>query len=306
MRFAECVAEAAERLTSAGMAADEARRDAALLARAELGWDAAEWLVRSADPAPADFPARLASLIRRRAAREPMAYITGEREFYGRAFRVTRDVLIPRPETELVVDEALRAIGSGTWHSALGARPSLGPSAQPLVPRVVDVGTGSGCLAITLALECPAARIRATDTSPAALAVARENARRFGVASRIDFRAEPFIGSGDGDGHDETVDVIVANLPYVPEPDRRSIATDVRDFEPASALFAGPDGLDLLRALVPRAARSLAPGGWLVLEVGNGQADEVVRLIDETTTLRVDRVANDLPGIPRVVVARKH
>jgi release factor glutamine methyltransferase len=280
------VAEAADRLQAAGIPASEARRDAALLARFVLGWDAGRWLARSNDQASPDFPAGFSSLVGRRAAREPIGYITGEREFYGRAFHLTRDVLIPRPETELVVEEALQVLRSpGPWAGGPG-------------PVLVDAGTGSGCLAVTLALECPAALITATDTSDAALTVARGNARRYGVLDRIAFEAAPLLGNASG------IHLIVANLPYVREGDRRSLAPEVASYEPSDALFAGPDGLDFISELIPHAARSLVDGGWLVLEAGEGQSPEVSRLVDATGGLSVDHVARDLQGIERVIVAR--
>jgi release factor glutamine methyltransferase len=302
MTLADYAARAATRLQAAGLGDDDARRDAALLARTALGWDTARWLTHSREPAPLDFPARLAPLIDRRAAREPIAYITGEREFYGRPFRVTPDVLIPRPETELVVDEALGAIGpQASGHGPHDGRAVLGPWVPGPGPVLVDVGTGSGCLAVTLALECRSARVRATDTSPAALEVARENARRFGVEDRIDFTAAALLGVGEGAGR---VDVIVANLPYVPDGDRPLLAADVRH-EPPEALFAGHDGLDFIRALIAQAPESLNPGGRLIAEIGIGQADEVARLLHATGTLSLDHIARDLQGIARVVVARR-
>jgi release factor glutamine methyltransferase len=279
--LAEQAARAAARLEAAGIRSGEARPDAAILARWVLGWDAARWLAHRTDPAAPDFAVRFAALIERRARREPVAYIIGEREFYGRTFIITPDVLIPRPETELVVEESLRLINGSPR-------------------RLVDVGTGSGCLAVTLALECPTARIDATDASPAAIAVARENARRFGVLDRIGFEAAPLLG-----GPPAPVDLIVANPPYVALRDRSTLEPEVRDYEPPQALFGGADGLDVIRAIVRAAARALAPGGWLVMEIGAGQADDVAGLIDRTTVLRVTRVGRDLQGIPRVIVLER-
>jgi release factor glutamine methyltransferase len=283
--LADAAAHAATPLEAAGFDPDDSRRETAVLARWLLGWTEAEWLSRLRDPAPADLAARLAPLVARRARHEPVAYITGRREFYGRPFLVTPDVLIPRPETELVVEEALTCLHAG----------------PPGAGRVdlLDVGTGSGCLAVTLALEWPPAHVTATDVSPAALDVARQNARRFGVADRVAFRQGPMAAGLSG-----RVDLVVANPPYVPDGDLPGLSADVADYEPPGALFAGPDGLDVIRGLVPEAARLLAPGGWLVLEIGQGQEPAVRRLVNAARPLSVVRVRADLQRIPRVVVAR--
>ena len=289
MTLSDRVRAAARALEAAGFPLEESLRDAGVLARARLRWTTADWLARQAGEAPPEFDAAFADDIARRAGREPVAYIAGEREFYGRPFAVSRAVLIPRPDTEVAVDEALAAI-----RSARATSPGVAPVS------VLDVGTGSGCIAITLALEYPNAQVRATDTSAAALAVARENAVRHGVSKRIEFHLESLTGNR----HD-ACDVIVSNPPYVAERDRSALAADVRDYEPATALFGGNDGLDVLRQLVPAAARALRPGGWFVSEFGYGQADDVSTLIGREETLQLVRVVSDLAGIDRVIVARK-
>jgi release factor glutamine methyltransferase len=285
--FAEWVAEASRLLTAAGRDERESRLDAALLARWHLGWPMARWLVNLGEQAPADFAAAVAPLLARRARAEPIAYLTGEREFFGRTFRVTPDVLIPRPETELVVEEALACVTKLRTDSA-----NLPP------PLVLDVGTGSGCIAITIALEQPPVRVVATDISDAALAVAMDNARRLDAADRVTFRHGPLMA-----GWNEPVDLIVSNPPYVAGADRGALPDDVVRYEPATALFSGEDGLDVIRALIPAAA--LVPGGWLVMEMGLGQADEVQRLIRDAPGLDVVRLRADLQRILRVVVARR-
>ena len=161
----------------------------------------------------------------------------------------------------------------------------------------MDVGTGSGCLAIALALECPEAEVFATDTSEGALAVARENARRHGVADRIAFSRGAFLAAVQG-----PIDLIVANPPYVAERDRHTLPRELVAFEPADALFAGPDGLDAIRGLLPLAAAELGPHGRLILEIGQGQLRAVRDLASATTRLRVERTQADLQGIPRVLV----
>jgi release factor glutamine methyltransferase len=287
MTIAESVRDAAAALVAAGFAADDARRDAAVLGRAAARFDEAQWLGHQRDSADAVFLGALMAWTKRRAAHEPVAYITGTREFYGRPFRVTPAVLIPRPETEGVVDEALRLARAADGR-AIGAR-----------LRVVDVGTGSGCLAITLALERPNAEITATDVSPDALVVAADNASRLG-ATGIDFRRANLL-----DGLPGPFDLIVSNPPYIAVSDRASLPADVRDYEPAAALFGGDDGLDVVRGLVAQTSTYLAPNGHLVMELGAGQADAVRALIENTPGLTWRHVTPDLAGIPRVVVAAR-
>jgi release factor glutamine methyltransferase len=271
-------AAAARVLETAGLTEEDSRRDAALLARAQLGWDTARWLAHAGDPAPPGFEEAFAAAIERRRRREPVAYIIGEREFYGRRFAVSPAVLIPRPETELIVDEALAVLRSET------------PA------TVVDAGTGSGCLAVTVALECASARVIATDTSEAALEIARANARRLGAPS-IEFIAGDWL-----DSVSDPIDLIVANPPYVAESSKASLMPEL-GYEPRTALFGGPDGLDAIRRLVEQASQSLAPGGTLVMEIGAGQGPEVTRLMAETGRLERVRLAADLQSIPRVVIA---
>jgi release factor glutamine methyltransferase len=288
-RLSDHVTAAAARLQSAGMARAEAANSAAALARFVLGWSGADWVARSRDAVPRGFWDRFDRLIERRARHEPVAYITGEREFYGRPFRVTPDVLIPRPETELIVDLALQ----------LPAAPSF----------IIDAGTGSGCLAITLALEFPSAQVMATDISDAALAVARGNAARLGVADRIEFRHAAIKDLGgrftntDKRPPRSCVDLIVANPPYIDPADRASLPHDVADHEPAVALFAEEHGLAVIRALIDRAPAVLASGGTLLIEIGQGQAAAVRDMIEHTRALTFIEIRPDLQGIPRTLVA---
>jgi len=269
-------------------ATDDWLVDAEVLARAVLQWDAATWLTRHREPASADFAEAFRGAITRRLAAEPVAYITGQREFYGRAFVVSSDVLIPRPETELVVNEALNAIAER--RGAAGGR----------LLRVADIGTGSGCLAVTLAAECPDVTVLATDISAGALSVASKNASRLGVSTRIEFRLTSLLS-----GIDVVFDVIASNPPYVARRDAASLYPDVRDYEPDPALFGGDDGLEVIRELVPSAAAVLAEGGWFLMEIGAGQAAAVTALVEATDELDLVHVEPDLAGIPRVVVARR-
>jgi release factor glutamine methyltransferase len=232
--------------------------------------------------------ATLRELVRRRADGEPLQYITGETEFMGLKFAVDRRVLIPRPETELLVETVLSRLQT-TDH-----RPQTGEA-----PTIIDVGTGSGCIAVALAKRLPAATVHATDVSADALAVARANAARHGVEKNIRFHEgdllSPIPDSLRADG-------LVANPPYVASGDLAGLPREVRDFEPARALSAGEDGLEVIRRLVTDAKRILSPAGWLALEIGAGQRPAVAGLL-AAGGWTVAEVVNDLQGHERVIVA---
>jgi release factor glutamine methyltransferase len=281
---------AARRLVAAGWPNDEAARDVTILARGWLGWDLGSWLTKKDEPAPAGFADALLASVERRARHEPVAYILGFREFYGRRFSVSPDVLIPRPETELLVELALERLDTPE---------SRASHAIDGTPRLLDVGTGSGCIAITVALERPDVRVIATDTSEPALALATGNARAWNVADRVSFVHDSLTGQLA-----DEIDVVVSNPPYVPAHDRAALSPDVRDYEPAAALFAGADGLDVIRALVPASARALVAGGRLLFEIGQGQAAAIEPIVGGAG-LVLDDIRPDLAGIPRVVIARK-
>jgi release factor glutamine methyltransferase len=275
---------ARERLTRAGIPPDQAAVDAEVLARAAAGWDRASYLARRAEPADAAAATRFESCIRRREAREPVAYILGTREFWGLEFLVTPAVLIPRPETEFIVESALARFAdrARAW-------------------RIADVGTGSGCLAVALAVELPHARITATDISPDALAVARANAERHDVGDRIDLVRTSLLDAVAG-----PFDLIVANPPYVPRTHEPTLSPDVRDHEPDTALYGGgDDGLDEIRALVAQAPSRLAPDGWLQMEFGFGQGDAVRAAAASAGGLDVVEILRDLQGHERTLVARR-
>jgi len=292
----ECMNAAAEVLVLAGFRPDDARRDASVLARHCLGWTLADWAARSREDASVDLGERLLGLARRRASREPVAYVTGVREFYGRQFQVTSAVLIPRPETEGLVETALKILTGTTGTTGLPteALAKVGTAG----PIIADIGTGSGCVAITLALECPSARVIASDVSAEALAIAEVNAQALG-ANEVRFMLASLLPTGL-----PPLDMIVSNPPYVPQRHRASLPADVREFEPGVALFGGEDGLDLIRGVAQAARRSLKPGGWLVMEIGDGQGDAVSDVIVHSG-LRLDRVEPDLQDISRVVVAQQ-
>jgi release factor glutamine methyltransferase len=272
------ITEARGALVAAGISVREAGFDADLLASRVLGCDRAQLVTRLRDEEPPDFAARFAPLISRRAAREPMAYILGEREFWAMTFEVTPDVLIPRPETELMVEEAIRL------HRY---RP---PS------TIIDVCTGSGCLAVALATEFPLASVIATDISDAALKVAHRNAARHGVQGRVRFERTDML-----EGVDARAPLIVCNPPYVPAGHARALMPEVTEFEPHVALFAGDDGLDAYRRLLPMAAAHLEPGGRLMVEVGYDQDGPVADLASRQGW-RPASALRDLQGITRTLV----
>ena len=275
------VAAARERLRAAAIPPDEADLDARVLAERILDWDTARYLTSANEEEPEGFAERFEALVARRAGREPTAYIVGRREFCGVDFQVTPAVLIPRPETELIVEAALDAFSRSS-----GAI------------DIADVGTGSGCLAVTLARERPASRVLATDISSEALDVARLNARRLGVASRVELLETDLLN-----GVEREFDLIVSNPPYVPEHDRAQLQPEVRDYEPSRALFAGDDGLSVIRRLIDQVPGRLKPEGRLIFEFGFGQADGIRTLLSNTRSMVLLDLRRDLQGIPRVAIA---
>lgn len=276
-------ARAAARLAAAGV--PEAAREAEWLLAHAGGWTLAALVAGDAEPLAPDVAERFDALVARRATGEPLAYLTGEREFHGLAFEVTPDVLIPRPETELLVDSAI----------ALDA-------VEPL-RRVVDVGSGSGCVAVAVAVRCPGAEVLATDVSAAALAVAARNAARHGAAGRVRFAQGDLCAPAREAGWAGTVDLLLANLPYVADGEAPTLQREVLR-EPPGALFAGPDGLGLLRRLVAEVPGILRPGGTVCVEVGLNQAARVADLLREAGCHR-PQMQPDLQGIPRVVSAQR-
>ena len=277
------VAAARQRFREAGIPLDEADLDARLLAEHVLGWDAARFFTSADGPEPDEFAAIYQSLVARRAGREPLAYITGRQAFWDLVFEVSPAVLIPRPESELIVEAALELF--------------------PLpagVLTIADAATGSGCLAVALAHECPAARVIATDVSDIALGVARRNATRHCVADQIELVRGDLLDPVAG-----PVDLIVCNPPYVADGDRPGLQPEVRDHEPAIALFAGDDGLAIVRRLVEQAPRRLKRGGMPIFEFGFGQAEPVTELISHTPGLTMIGLRPDLQGIPRAAIAKR-
>lgn len=281
-RLAAQIADAARRLADAGIPADEAAPEARLLFRHALGLSRERLLLRD-QPLTDPERAALEPLLERRARREPLAYIVGERGFHGLTFRVTPDVLIPRPETELLVEEAVAHLLRGPWNHN---------------PQVADIGTGSGCVAVAILHRIPWANVHATDLSPAALAVAADNAARNGMPGGLRLFEGDLCAPLPAD---HRFHAIVSNPPYIAPVERDTLAPEVRDWEPPLALFdPDGDGLGLYRRLAADAPGRLVPGGLLAVEVGMGQADAVEALWREAGLTRV-RSVPDLAGIPRVV-----
>jgi release factor glutamine methyltransferase len=239
-------------------------------------------------------------LVRRRAGGTPVAYLVGKREFYSLEFEVTPDVLIPRPETELVVVALLDHVKKRCSDSPPPpAEEGLGAEASV---AVADVGTGSGILAVCAAKYIPNARVTAIDISPAALAVAQRNAERHGVAERITFIESDLFANLPADAH---FDYVVSNPPYVSTAEMANLATDVRDHEPHVALHAGEAGTDVVKPLVEQAARRLHPGGALIMEVSPMIAAEVEAIIRSRSDFELGPTMRDLAGHPRVIQATR-
>lgn len=274
----------ASELREAGV--PEARFEAELLLRHALGCSREALFARLHEPAGAEAAGHYFHLLERRRGRVPIQHILGTQEFYGLSFRVTPSVLIPRPETEGVVDEAL---------AELSFRPSR-------APRIADIGCGSGCIAIAIARERPQATFLAIDRSPSALAVARENAAAHGVDERITFLhgnlLDPLVARG------EKLDLVVSNPPYVVDADIEELAPEVKEHEPRMALSGGADGLATIARLIEGVGAVLDPGCVVVMEIGKDQDQKVAERV-HAAGLDLLRIASDLAGIPRVVVARK-
>ncbi len=247
-----------------------------------LGWDTAQLLAAAGDTAPEDFPAEYEALVTRRSAREPLAYITGHREFFGLELEVTPAVLIPRPETELIVEAVLASV----------------PETQLFT--MIDACTGCGNVAIAVATARSNARIVATDVSEAALVVARRNAARHGVEGRVTFVEADLFGDLTG-----PVDVITANPPYVAERNASGLQPEVGGHEPHVALFGGDDGLQMVERVVREAPPLLREGGYLVFEFGLGQDVEVEALVRRSRALTLLDLKRDLQGIARTAIARR-
>ncbi len=277
---------------------------AELLLLHTLGCDRAWLYAHPEEPIEPETAEAYFALVARRAAGEPTQYLIGRQEFWGLEFEVNPAVLIPRPETEHVIEVALERLGS----RGIKIRLDTGEPSAPL--RVADVGTGSGCLAVALAHELPHATLFATDISAAALEVARRNAARHGVADRIQFvecdlleallvsplvpRPSPLL-----------FDVIVSNPPYVARNEAATLHREVREHEPETALFGGPTGLEIYARLIEQAGALLRPGGILVVELGYNAADHVRAIVQAQRAWVNTSITNDLAGIPRVLATER-
>jgi len=286
----------------ANLAPDRAHRDAETLLLHVIGKNKAWLMAHSDDEFGGCAAINYASLVDRRRRCEPIQYITGATEFYGMPFRVTPDVLIPRPETEHLVEQTITLAQPGCPILPASAAGRVGEHDRPEGTncRILDVGTGSGAIAIALALNLPQAQITATDISKSALALARENSNRNGVADRIRFLQGDLLSPVAG----EQFDLVVSNPPYVPGTDGDTLAVEVRDHEPALALFGGTDGLDIYRQLIPAAFASLVPRGFIALEIGYGQQPAIHDLLAAAGFQNI-QFHPDLQSIPRVAIAQR-
>jgi release factor glutamine methyltransferase len=278
MQLRQAIQSAVQRLQAAHVGSP--RMNAELLAMFVLVCDRAYLYAHGERPLTKDELVRYDDALGERARGVPAQYITGHQEFWGMDLIVSPAVLIPRPETEHVVETVLELARERPPHS------------------IVDVGTGSGCIALALAKELPRAEISATEISPEALEIAHANAARHEMEQRIQFRqADLLAGMQEG-----AFDYVVSNPPYIGEWEADSVEAQVRRFEPRLALFAGQSGLEVFARLIPQARLALKPGGWLVMEMGHASRDEVCHLLQDWEEIRIN---NDLQGIARVVAARR-
>jgi release factor glutamine methyltransferase len=297
VQLRQALTAAIERLTSAHVPSP--RLNAELLIMFTLDCDRAHLYAHPERVLTPDEMRRYDEALARRATGVPAQYITGHQEFWGLDLIVSPAVLIPRPETEHVIEAVLELVASAETkqNQEQGQRQRAGAPA-PHGLRIVDVGTGSGAIALALARELPTAALFATDISSDALEVARANAARHQLASRIKFCVADLLG----DLPTDSFDFVVSNPPYVGESEEDSVQLEVRKFEPRHAVFAGATGLEVIERLIPQACEALRPGGWLVFEIGGTIADRVRHLLSDWPDVEI---RNDLQGIARVALARK-
>jgi len=262
------------------------RMNAELLLLFTLGCDRAYLFAHPERELNAEEQSRYKEALDQRASGIPAQYIIGHQEFWGLDLIVTPAVLIPRPETEHVIETVLK-LNDGGRASSPGS-----------LLRIVDVGTGSGCIALALAKELPHAEIHATDISPAALEIARTNAARHQLEKHIRFRQTDLLQGFDH----AAFDFVVSNPPYVGESEEDQVQLEVRKFEPRNAVFAGTTGVEVIERLIPQAHAALKPGGWLIIEISGTIADRVKLLLNRWNQVEI---TNDLQGIPRVISAQK-
>ncbi len=263
---------------------DSARLDAELLLAHVLGFDRVKLYTHFDRPMSSEELVDYRALVKRRAQGEPVAYLLGTKGFWDLDLKVDRRALIPRPETEVLVEEVLALVDADTDAT------------------LVDVGTGTGAIALALAEERPRLRVAATDTSPDALALAAENAEALGLAERVHLFGGDLMSGVDADFF--PCDFVVSNPPYIAEDERDEVMRDVKDYEPTGALFAGADGLDVIRRLIPAAYDALAPGGYVLCEMGYRQGAAVCELLDEAG-FAAARIRKDYAGRDRIAIARR-
>jgi release factor glutamine methyltransferase len=285
LTIAEAINEAAQKLSAAGI--ENARLDAEVLLSHVGNKDRAWLITHGADTLERECRQLFEDAISRRSRREPLQYITGKQEFWGLEFIVTPVVLIPRPETELLVETAVKFLRGGA------------PT------TIADLCTGSGCVAISLAKEQGGARTFATDMSVQALAVARENARKHGVSDRIRFLGGDLLQPLEELDLRGRVDVITANPPYIRAGDLPMLQAEVKDYEPEIALIAGPEGTEIQKKIIENAAAFLKKQGVLIMEMGLGQAGTLTRMVASTGAYENAEILKDLAGIDRVITVRK-
>ncbi len=269
-------------------AVTEARSEAEYLLMHVIGCKRHTLFIEASKTLSEDQEGVFKRLIERRAKREPSQYITGEAEFYGFTFKVTKDTLIPRPETELLVDEALRC----ALHLA---------EKKPLT--IIDLCTGSGCIAVTMALKLPGSVVYATDISKAALKVAAENAELNNVADRVIFLEGDLFTALDGTPA-RLADIILSNPPYISESEIEILEPEVIVHEPKSALYGGPDGLAFYRRIITEAPERLSEGGFILLEMGFGQSEDIRGLMEKEHRYKDIAILKDYSGIERVIKGR--
>ena len=285
--ISQAIAEGVRKLQASGI--EQERRTAGLLLCHAIGIDRTNLLTRSDEQIDEGRYQIYLGLLERRASGEPVQYLTGHQEFYGLDFFVTPDVLIPRPETEFLIEDVLKIVDQQKLNR----------------PLIVDVGTGSGCIAITLAVNLPDARLVATDTSARALNIAQSNAAKHRVLDRIEFLEGDLLGPLDNRGPNTSIDVIASNPPYVDEGMKGSLQREVRDWEPHEALFGGADGIEFYRRLLTDCPAYLKVGGYLVVEIGYGQFEAIYHMVADLPYLSVVEVTKDLHGIPRTLTVLK-
>jgi release factor glutamine methyltransferase len=282
MRLHEAIALATQVLEESNIPG--ARLDAERLLAFELGKDRSYLLAHFQDAVPESCAEQFLRRISERRRGKPLQYLLGRQEFRGLEFEVTPAVLIPRPETELLVDAAVERFSEGN-------------------PILADVGTGSGCIAVAVAVALPGASVIATDLSEEALSVARRNAARHGVSDRIQFLCGDLLLPLNPFGLDGKLDCVLSNPPYVAERELPALQREVRDWEPRLALVGGLTGLEIYQRLLPQALRFLRPGGTLIMEIGYTMQATITELFDGRWNL--EKIRDDFSGIPRIVVAQK-